>query len=122
VARAGRWAVWGLVLLLVAYMAWDLVFSDHGYRVYRSEQRHAEQLRKQVDEMRAQRERLAREILRLRHDPRALEELVHRELGYVYPDEYMLIMPDGQGSGVRGQGPGIRGQGPGIMEQRGGAE
>ena len=22
-----------------------------------------------------------------------LEEVIHRELGYVYPDEFMLIMP-----------------------------
>ena len=79
---------------MVVYLGYDLVFSDHGYLVYRRE--HAELLRLQTEvaEMRQQRERLARQVLQLRNDPKALEELIHRELGYVHPDEYMLILPD----------------------------
>lgn len=75
-------------------MTWDLVFSDHGYLVYRSERENLEQARAELEALKAKRERLAKEILRLRNDPKALEELVHRELGYVYPDEYMVIMPE----------------------------
>lgn len=76
-------------------MTWDLVFSDHGYLVYRKERQSLEQARAELEAMKAKREKLAREILRLRNDPKALEELVHRELGYVHPDEYMVIMPEG---------------------------
>jgi len=75
-------------------MAWDLILSDHGYLVYHQEQQKLTQLQAEVEKLKAERERLAKQILRLRNDPEALEELVHRELGYVHPDEFMLIMPD----------------------------
>jgi len=74
-------------------MAWDLIWSEHGYLVYRAEHAEVLRLQKKVDAMQQQREKLAGDILRLRKDPKALEELVHRELGYVYPDEYMVIVP-----------------------------
>jgi len=75
-------------------MGWDLIYSDHGYRVYQSEKESLDSLKLEVEKLKADRERLAKEILRLRNDPKALEELIHRELGYVYPDEYMLIIPE----------------------------
>jgi len=86
-------------------MTYDLVFSDHGYLVYLQEQKTYEGLKQEVEALRKKRERLAREVLRLRNDPDALEELAHRELGYVYKDEFMLIMPaERKGSGVVGHG------------------
>ena len=79
---------------MVGYLGYDLVFSDHGYLVYRREHAQLVQLEGEVAQMRQDREKLARQVLQLRNDPKALEELIHRELGYVHPDEYMLIMPD----------------------------
>jgi len=78
---------------LVAYLGYDLVFSDHGYLVYRHEHAELLKLQDEVAQMRQQRQQLARKVLQLRNDPKALEELIHRELGYVHPDEYMLILP-----------------------------
>ncbi|MDX8401554.1 MAG: septum formation initiator family protein [Mariprofundaceae bacterium] len=75
-------------------MAWSLVFSDHGWLVYRREAAELARLQREVEELKRQRLELAREILRLRNDPEALEELVHRELGYVHADEVMLLLPD----------------------------
>jgi len=75
-------------------MAWGLVFSDHGYLVYRNESAQLQALQEQVNRLKQEREKLAEKILRLRNDPDALEELVHRELGYVHQDEFMLIMPE----------------------------
>lgn len=94
VKLAGRWLFWGLSGIALSYMIWSLVFSDHGYLVYRQEAMQTGMLRQELKELLADRERLAEEVLRLRDDPDALEELVHRELGYVYPDEIMLIMPE----------------------------
>ncbi len=74
-------------------MLWGLVFSDHGYLVYQQEAIRFQQLQDEVKRLKQQREELARQILTLRNDPAALEELVHRELGYVHQDEFMLIMP-----------------------------
>jgi len=67
-----------------------------------------QQLQAEVTDLKIERERLAKEVLRFRNDPKAMEELIHRELGYVYPDEYMGIMPSE--SGVKSQESGVRGQ------------
>jgi len=93
-AGIGRWLLWLGGGAAIAYMSWNLVFSDHGYLVYRQEAAQLQQLQSTVADLKAGREHLAKEVLRLRNDPDALEELVHRELGYVHPDEYMLIMPE----------------------------
>lgn len=85
---------WGFAALVLAYMVYDLIFSDHGYLVYRHELKSFEALKQEVRSLREQREQLAREVLRLRNDPEALEELAHRELGYVHKDEFILIIPD----------------------------
>jgi len=79
---------------VVAYMGWNLIFSDHGYLVYRGEAQQLQLLKDELVAMKAERERLAREVLRLRNDPDALEEMIHRELGYVHSDEFMVIMPE----------------------------
>jgi len=79
-------------------MVWNLIWSDHGYLVYHKEKQQFETLKAEVANLRRQREKLAKEVLRLRHDPKALEEYVHRELGYVHPDEFMVIMPDSKGN------------------------
>ena len=83
-----------MAILALVWMSWELVFSDHGYRVYQGEHEKLEKLESDLKALKVKREWLAKEILRLRNDPSALEELVHRELGYVYPDEYMLIIPE----------------------------
>jgi len=105
---AWRWAGFCIALALIAYLLWGLVGSDHGYLVYRRELQRVRQLQAQVERLRDKRECLARAILRLRHDPKALEELAHRELGYVYPDEYMLVVPEGRKPGIKGQGGGAK--------------
>ena len=78
-------------------MGWSVLFSDQGYLVYRQEAEALAELRAEVEALKNERERLAGEILRLRNDPEALEQLVHEELGYVHGDEFMLIMPAEKG-------------------------
>jgi len=75
-------------------MAWSLLFSDHGYAVYQQEADKLAQLKAENASLKNDRERLAGEILRLRNDPDALEQLVHEELGYVHGDEFILVMPE----------------------------
>lgn len=98
--RRGRLALWWLLAILaLGYAGYDLVFSSHGYAVYRQEQRQLAALKAEVQELKQERKRLAEAVLRLKNDPDALEELVHRELGYVHKDEYMLIMPEEKKNG-----------------------
>ncbi len=94
VQRARRWLLRSLIAVAVGWMGFDVLFSDHGYFTYRSEKAELQNLRAELAELKTKREKLAKEVLRLRNDPKALEELVHRELGYVHPDEYMLIIPE----------------------------
>jgi len=76
-------------------MLWSLIFSDHGYLVYQQEAEQVHQLENELTTLKAEREHLAQQVLRLRDDPDALEELIHKELGYVHPDEYMVIRREG---------------------------
>ncbi len=75
-------------------MTYQLVFSNHGYVVYQQEQQHIIELKQQAHDLKQQRETMVRRILQLRHNPQALENLAHERLGYVYPNEYILMMPD----------------------------
>jgi len=75
-------------------MTYQLIFSKHGYFVYQQEQQHIIELKQQAHDLKQQRETMVRRILQLRHNPQALENLAHERLGYVYPNEYILMMPD----------------------------
>jgi len=87
------WLVYIVGLIIVVLMLWDLTFSEHGYFVFQQESEQKQQLEEDIKQLTLEKSRLNTEIMRLRDDPRALEEVIHKELGYVYPDEYMLIMP-----------------------------
>lgn len=89
-----RLFVRSVAVLAVTYMAYDLFFSEHGYLVYRKEKQQLEALKQEVAALQKQRERLAKEVLRLRNDPKALEALIRRELGYVHRDEFIVIRPE----------------------------
>jgi len=85
--------MYALGLVIIVLMVWDLIFSDHGYFVFQHEHEQEQNLQQEIERLRAEETRLKEEIIRLREDPKTLEEVIRRELGYVYPDEYMLIMP-----------------------------
>jgi len=74
-------------------MGYHVVFSDVGYRVLYEEQQQRQHLQEELTRLKAEQERLTQQIVQLREDKQALEDLIHRELGYVYPDEFMMIMP-----------------------------
>jgi len=82
-----------LVALILIYMAYDVLFSPQGWIAYRREAARVERLEREIATLKAERARLTRELQRLRNDPKAIEALIHRELGYVHPDETMVIVP-----------------------------
>jgi len=68
------------------------MFAKHGYFVFKEEQRAQQLLIIDIDALKAEKADLQQEVIRLREDPKALEAVIHEELGYVYPDETMIIM------------------------------
>ena len=87
------WLVYGIGLLVIVLMVWDILFSDHGYFVFKEEYKQQQQLDAEIRSLQIEAEKLKAEIIQLRENPKTLEQVIHEELGYVYPDEYMLIMP-----------------------------
>ncbi|MDQ6953424.1 MAG: septum formation initiator family protein [Mariprofundaceae bacterium] len=75
-------------------MTYQLICSNHGYFIYQQEQQNIIALQQQAHILKQQHDSMVRRILQLRHNPKALENLVHERLGYVYPNEYILMMPD----------------------------
>ncbi len=92
--RIRAWLLYTSGGIIIVLMLWDLLLSDHGYFVYKQEHQQLEALESEIRDLQQQQHEVKSRIIRLREDPGALEEVIHRELGYVYPDEFMLIMPE----------------------------
>ncbi len=92
--RFRRWLAFGVSAVVIVLMSWDLIFSDHGYFVYQDEYHLQQKLEADIKILEAEKRKVKQNIIQLRENPKVLEEVIHRELGYVYPDEYMLIMPE----------------------------
>ena len=83
-----------MATLLLFVLVWDLLFSDHSYPIYQREKAQIAKLKQQIGALQQQRQQLTKEIFRLRHDPKALEQLVHQRLGYLHPDEFVILHPE----------------------------
>ncbi|MBF0284580.1 MAG: septum formation initiator family protein [Magnetococcales bacterium] len=109
---AGRWPVWLyslVVLILVAANGWAqyvLWFGNQGViRWLRTE----EQLRVLRQEVKTAEERIrliSGDIILLEKETLVLEEVARRELGFVYPDEILFLLPDAA-SAERGAAPAV---------------
>lgn len=92
--RFRAWLPYTIGGIVIVLMIWDLLMSDHGYFVYQQEYQLKKTLESEITILQSEQKDVKSQIIRLREDPRALEEVIHRELGYVYPDEFMLILPE----------------------------
>jgi len=79
----------GAILLWLAY---SVLLSNHGLPSYLEETQVLRLLQIDLQQVQGEREALAKRIVLLRDDPHYLESVVRRELGYVHPDEYVLIL------------------------------
>ncbi|MDX8387873.1 MAG: septum formation initiator family protein [Ghiorsea sp.] len=81
-------------LVIIVLMIWDVLLSDHGYFVFKGEHKQQQVLESEIESFTKAKQKLKADIIELRENPKTLEQVIHKELGYVYPDEYMLIMPE----------------------------
>ena len=83
--------VLGTVIALVA-LAVGSVFGDRGLLSLVEKRRQVEELRAEIDTLRASNSRLVGEISDLQQSPRAIERLAREELGLAHPDETVFLI------------------------------
>ncbi|MDQ6975141.1 MAG: septum formation initiator family protein [Mariprofundaceae bacterium] len=86
------WLITVLGGLIILWLAYSVFLSQHGLPTYWKEKQVLDLLKLDLQEVQAKREDLAKRILLLRHNNTYLESVIRSELGYVYPDEYILMM------------------------------
>jgi len=73
--RRVYWGIMALGLLLAAALGHHVVYGEHGYLTWRSEQRQYLELKKKTGHLKDENDRIQNEIDALnRHDPDAVEE------------------------------------------------
>jgi cell division protein FtsL len=88
--RRKVWVVAGLILFVA--LAVGALIGDRGFFYLFEQQRRADVLRREVDELKTENARLGSEIASLRSDPRAIERIAREELGLARPGETVFIL------------------------------
>lgn len=84
----------GLFLLVAnAWVQYVLWFGDQGLVRWRQTQKQSALVAEDVRLVEKRIQRLKDEIVLLEQEPMVLEEVARRELGMVYPDEILFIVP-----------------------------
>jgi cell division protein FtsB len=90
---AKNWMLRGLAAVLMAalfgYLPYHL-YARSGFAKYRELRRDLDVAKQRNARMRAENERLAREVESLRTDPRALEHVARADMGWVRPGEILF--------------------------------
>jgi len=81
-------------LILASVLIVDALVGEKGYRQVNAVERERAALDAQIEQLRLENAALRRRIVRLRHDPRAIEELARRDLGLIKPGEKLFIIRD----------------------------
>lgn len=98
---AGRRAwVLGTVIALVA-LGVGSVFGDRGILNLMHKRQQVQDLRLELESLRAENARLASEIVALRSNPRAVERLAREQLGLARPDETVFLIRETEAAGRR---------------------
>jgi cell division protein FtsB len=84
-----------LVALVVAAL-----FGDRGVLHLMQQKQRAETLAREIDDLRAENQRLAAEIVSLKADPGAIERLAREQLGLARPGETVFLIREA-GAGER---------------------
>jgi cell division protein FtsB len=93
---AGRRAwVLGTVIALVALTVGS-VFGDRGILNLMHKRQEVDELRVELETLRAENARLASEVVALRSSPRAVERLAREQLGLARPDETVFLIRESE--------------------------
>lgn len=90
----GRRIVHGLLLLVAAVIIADSLVGDRGLVAMMRARKAYDELAVSVATAKAENARLREEVRRLREDPKAIEDIARRELGFIRPGEKVFIVRD----------------------------
>ena len=91
--RARR-VVHGLLLLAAAAIIADTLVGDRGLLAMMQARREYSELATSLAQAKLENARLREEARRLRDDPKAIEEIARRDLGFIRPGEKVFIIRD----------------------------
>ena len=88
-------SVVGLSILFSMVLFVFFLVSDHGFIEVGRHRRSLAKAQSEVSELAAENERLEKEVLALKTDPRAAEKIAREDLNLVEPDDVVLLLPQG---------------------------
>jgi cell division protein FtsB len=86
-------ATLGSIIALIALVVGSL-FGDRGILYLVEQQERTASLKREIEELRTENQRLAAEIVGLKTDPRAIERLAREQLGLARPGETVFLIRD----------------------------
>ena len=83
---------WFLITALALLMLQD-IFGTHGVLAMRRSQQEAADIRKKIDQLDAENQKLQDRVKSLKTDPAAIEKIAREEMGLARPGEYIFKIP-----------------------------
>jgi cell division protein FtsB len=103
ILRAWRPAGTALAVVLALMLGWHVVNGKHGLSVWQQKRIEDKQLRKEIDALQQENERLRLHVDRLKSDPDAIEREAREKLHYAKPGEIIYALPAGPNSQAQPQ-------------------
>jgi cell division protein FtsB len=98
--RAVEWSlrVWrpagtGVVVTLALLLGWHVINGKHGLSSWQQNRHEDKELRKEIDDLQQENDRLRVRVQKLKSDPDAIEHEAREKLHYAKPGEVIVDLP-----------------------------
>ncbi len=88
-----QWLATGGVAVLAGLMLYHVMFGTNGMIAYRQKVSDYQRLQKEVEQARAENDRLRQRVKALKTDPEAIEKEAREQLKYAKPGEMIYVFP-----------------------------
>ena len=88
-----QWLATGCVAALAGLMFYHVMFGTNGMIAYRQKKSEYKRLQMEVEQARAENERLRQRVKALKTDPEAIEKEAREQLKYAKPGEMIYVFP-----------------------------
>ena len=91
--RMWRPAGTGVVVVLALLLGWHVVNGQHGLSAWQQNRHEDKELRKEIQDLKQENDRLRVRVERLQSDPDAIEHEAREKLHYAKPGEVIVDLP-----------------------------